>query len=90
MVTGRLLADLRTVFPELELLDAIVVENGAILYDTSSHEVRERRLRRPNLSKPCGQRTLVRSISAPRARNFALRMVLYEPVCCAMATIPFR
>ena len=41
MVTGRSLADLRTVFPELELLDAIVAENGAILYDTSSHEVRE-------------------------------------------------
>jgi hypothetical protein len=31
MVTGRLLADLRTVFPELELLDVIVAENGAIL-----------------------------------------------------------
>jgi hypothetical protein len=41
MVTGRLLADLRTLFPELELLDAIVAENGAILYDTSSHEVRD-------------------------------------------------
>jgi len=38
LVTGRLLSDLRTVLPELELFDAIVAENGAILYDTSTRE----------------------------------------------------
>jgi HAD superfamily hydrolase (TIGR01484 family) len=41
LVTGRLLADLRTVFPELELLDAVVAENGAVLYDTSSSRVKD-------------------------------------------------
>lgn len=75
MVTGRLLADLRTVFPDLELLDAIVAENGAILYDTSSHEVRElasppppefiEALRAKNVSPP-GQ---ILRAAAPLANN---------------------
>jgi HAD superfamily hydrolase (TIGR01484 family) len=32
MVTGRELPDLRSVFPALDLFDAIVAENGALLY----------------------------------------------------------
>ena len=32
MVTGRELPDLRSVFPALDLFDAVVVENGALLY----------------------------------------------------------
>jgi HAD superfamily hydrolase (TIGR01484 family) len=32
MVTGRELPDLRSVFPEVDLFDAIVAENGALLY----------------------------------------------------------
>jgi HAD superfamily hydrolase (TIGR01484 family) len=32
MVTGRELPDLRSVFPEIDLFDAIVAENGALLY----------------------------------------------------------
>lgn len=32
MVTGRELPDLRSVFPQLELFDLIVAENGALLY----------------------------------------------------------
>jgi hydroxymethylpyrimidine pyrophosphatase-like HAD family hydrolase len=38
LVTGRLLEDLRTVFGELELFDAVVVENGAVLYDPATRE----------------------------------------------------
>lgn len=33
MVTGRILADLRDVFPEADLFDRIVAENGALLYN---------------------------------------------------------
>lgn len=32
MVTGRELPDLRSVFPELDLFDGVVAENGALLY----------------------------------------------------------
>jgi HAD superfamily hydrolase (TIGR01484 family) len=32
MVTGRHLPDLRSVFPELDLFDRVVVENGGLLY----------------------------------------------------------
>jgi hydroxymethylpyrimidine pyrophosphatase-like HAD family hydrolase len=32
MVTGRELPDLRSVFPALDLFDAVVSENGALLY----------------------------------------------------------
>jgi HAD superfamily hydrolase (TIGR01484 family) len=35
IVTGRLLSDLQAVFDELELVDAVVAENGAVLYDTA-------------------------------------------------------
>ncbi len=38
MVTGRLLEDLRRVFPQVELFDAIVAENGAVLYDPAKQE----------------------------------------------------
>jgi hydroxymethylpyrimidine pyrophosphatase-like HAD family hydrolase/energy-coupling factor transporter ATP-binding protein EcfA2 len=41
LVTGRLLADLRTVFPDLDgLFDAVVAENGALLYFPGRREVR--------------------------------------------------
>lgn len=33
MVTGRILTDLQAAFPELELFDAVVAENGAVAYD---------------------------------------------------------
>jgi hydroxymethylpyrimidine pyrophosphatase-like HAD family hydrolase len=33
LVTGRILADLITVFPRLDLFDRVVAENGAVLYD---------------------------------------------------------
>ena len=36
LVTGRELADLQRVFPELELCDLAVVENGALLYDPTT------------------------------------------------------
>jgi hydroxymethylpyrimidine pyrophosphatase-like HAD family hydrolase len=39
MVTGRLLPDLQSVFAELELFDAIVAENGAVLYDPATREL---------------------------------------------------
>lgn len=38
IVTGRLMSDLKTVFDELELVDAVVAENGAVLYDTARRE----------------------------------------------------
>jgi HAD superfamily hydrolase (TIGR01484 family) len=41
LVTGRQLDDLQTVFPDLELFDAIVAENGAVIYQPAS---RTRRL----------------------------------------------
>ncbi len=34
LVTGRLLPDLKTVFPEFEVFEQIVAENGAVLYNT--------------------------------------------------------
>jgi len=41
LVTGRLLPDLRHVFPDADhLFDAIVVENGAVLYLPSAREIR--------------------------------------------------
>ncbi len=38
MVTGRLLDDLQRVFPQVELFDAVVAENGAVLYDPAKKE----------------------------------------------------
>src|SRR5947209_6259099 len=38
MVTGRELPDLKTVFPALELFDRVVVENGSLLYNPSTHQ----------------------------------------------------
>jgi hypothetical protein len=38
MVTGRELPELREVFPELEMFDLAVVENGAMLYDPKTKE----------------------------------------------------
>src|SRR5579862_6923386 len=38
LVTGRELADLQSVFSELDLFDRVVAENGAVLYDPSSRE----------------------------------------------------
>ncbi len=38
MVTGRVLHDLQTVFPEVELFDSIVAENGAVAYDPARKE----------------------------------------------------
>ena len=38
MVTGRLLDDLQRVFPQVDLFDAIVAENGAVLYDPAKKE----------------------------------------------------
>ena len=37
MVTGRHLPDLRSVFPDLDLFDRVVVENGGLLYDPPTH-----------------------------------------------------
>lgn len=45
MVTGRELADLARVFPQLDCFDLIVAENGALLYRPSTRE--ERRLGEP-------------------------------------------
>lgn len=39
LVTGRELEDLRSVFSRLDLFDIAVVENGAVLYVPSTHEV---------------------------------------------------
>jgi hydroxymethylpyrimidine pyrophosphatase-like HAD family hydrolase len=38
LVTGRILADLETVFPHLDLFDLVVAENGASLLHPSSRE----------------------------------------------------
>ncbi len=40
LVTGRELPDLFTVFPELEIFDLVVAENGALLYNPESKEQR--------------------------------------------------
>ncbi len=40
MVTGRHLPDLRSVFPELDLFDLVVVENGGLLYDPATKSER--------------------------------------------------
>src|SRR5262245_59296360 len=40
MVTGRELPDLKRAFPETELFDKIVAENGALLYTPASEEER--------------------------------------------------
>lgn len=39
LATGRVLADLEAVFPHLDLFDAVVAENGALLYDPKTHKV---------------------------------------------------
>ena len=38
LVTGRILDDLKTVFPELGLFHAVIAENGAVLYRPATHE----------------------------------------------------
>jgi len=38
LVTGRELPDLKTVFPQLDLFDLAVVENGALLYDPATEK----------------------------------------------------
>ncbi|MGE5596064.1 MAG: HAD family hydrolase [Hyphomicrobiales bacterium] len=40
LVTGRRLEDLEAVFPELEICDRIVGENGAVVYDPGARDVR--------------------------------------------------
>ncbi|RWM20868.1 MAG: HAD-IIB family hydrolase [Mesorhizobium sp.] len=40
MVTGRELADLENVFPELDIFDKVVAENGALVYTPASKEER--------------------------------------------------
>ena len=40
LVSGRLLPDLRAVFPRLDLFDRVVAENGALLYDRDAGEER--------------------------------------------------
>lgn len=40
LVTGRELEDLQSVFPELELFDRVVAENGALLYTPSSKKLK--------------------------------------------------
>jgi HAD superfamily hydrolase (TIGR01484 family) len=40
LVTGRVLPDLKAVFPDCALFDKIVVENGALLYTPASEEER--------------------------------------------------
>ena len=40
LVTGRDLPDLKRVFPELELFDRVVAENGALIYDPATNEER--------------------------------------------------
>jgi phosphoglycolate phosphatase (TIGR01487 family) len=38
LVTGRQLEDIRTVFPQLDLCDVVVAENGAVLYCPATRE----------------------------------------------------
>ena len=40
LVTGRLLRDLQEALPDLDLFDAVVAENGAVLYDPARREAR--------------------------------------------------
>jgi hydroxymethylpyrimidine pyrophosphatase-like HAD family hydrolase len=40
LVTGRELEDLKKVFTELEIFDRVVAENGALIYDPATHEIR--------------------------------------------------
>ena len=40
LVTGRELPDLKRVFPELDIFDKVVAENGALLYTPSTGEER--------------------------------------------------
>jgi hydroxymethylpyrimidine pyrophosphatase-like HAD family hydrolase len=40
LVTGRILDELKTAFPEYELFDRIVAENGALLYNPATKEER--------------------------------------------------
>jgi hydroxymethylpyrimidine pyrophosphatase-like HAD family hydrolase len=40
LVTGRELSDLERVFDRLDLFQAVVAENGAVLYDSGTHEKR--------------------------------------------------
>ena len=40
LVTGRVLEDLESVFPHLDLFDRVVAENGAVLYSPAAHQKR--------------------------------------------------
>src|SRR5579872_3593920 len=40
LVTGRELPDLENIFPQLDLFDRVVAENGALVYDPQSKQSR--------------------------------------------------
>ncbi len=78
LVTGRQLDDLRSVFVEVDLFDAVVAENGALLYDPrTQREQRDRgaargRVRRgaaPALRPGLGRPRHRRHLGASRARG---------------------
>ncbi|MGF1536352.1 MAG: HAD family hydrolase [Elainellaceae cyanobacterium] len=39
MVTGRVLADLQQAFPEIDIFDGVVVENGAVFFQPATGEI---------------------------------------------------
>jgi HAD superfamily hydrolase (TIGR01484 family) len=63
LVTGRQLDDLQGVFPELELFNRVVAENGAVLYHPSTQEVRTLAEAPP----PAFAEELRRRVSGPNA-----------------------
>src|SRR5580704_7929627 len=40
LVTGRELQDLRAVFPRIDLCERVVAENGAVIYDPATRDVK--------------------------------------------------
>ena len=53
LITGRRLEDLLTVFPQLDLFDCVVAENGAVFYEPATH-------RETSLAKPAPQQFIER------------------------------
>jgi hydroxymethylpyrimidine pyrophosphatase-like HAD family hydrolase len=47
LVTGRELHDLQSIFPRLDLCERVVAENGAVLYDPATREMRTLAARPP-------------------------------------------
>ena len=71
LVTGRDLPDLQRAFPELELFDLVVAENGALLFNPAKKvETPARRAAIAGVRRPAARARRVAPIRRPHHRRY--------------------